>query len=626
MARSVLRDNMKVVMENEMLPNHATQSVRLSTWFLFFGKNETAQCIGWVFSFLIFFSLYIYYLQQSSPLVPYMDSVRYIGQAHDLLTGAKSLPDIWRQSGSVGIMYQLVTLFEWVFWGLDSRITVIFTAVVWALLYILYVKAWPNFYDKNATTELNNRKLMSVFAIQLLVGFYFFSPAGWEIWLLDLGFAQTLKNLIIATYIYALSRINYQTCTISKLSLLGVLGAFIVLFISYSWSYSFSVAAIFVTALCGGLVLKNLYRGLLVILPVLLAQLIYVQQSGGGLNSMAVTSDARGAVNFMMALMFGASSIFVGVETTDALRIPHVILITIGGLFIFTILIVFNLWFKSASTHRSGIFFAALGILGFCTLASIAVARGGQGYQFAATSRYFMDYQFIFIGFLGITTCLLSLPKHFGKTNVAGIRINNKAYLWFVVVAFGALAIAGQGVTYHDEYKKAPYRSLVYKEQSLVYILGEVNEKNVSLLQTDTASLTKAIAVSDRYNLASLRNFSDGCSLNTALTSGDVYEVEAAGRWLGRNGLLILGACPETFRVEGFLPKNVSTRTLTLIVNDEEYKSILKPGERFALLVKQKVARHFIRIKFSVDHAHTPPAFGSPDTRELGAFITKIGT
>ena len=97
-------------------------------------NREIAQFFGWVFSFAIFFGLYIYYVRKAVPLVPYMDSIRYIGQVHDALTGAVSWFDLWHQAGSVGIFYQLVTLFEWVFWGLNSQVTVIFTALVWASL------------------------------------------------------------------------------------------------------------------------------------------------------------------------------------------------------------------------------------------------------------------------------------------------------------------------------------------------------------------------------------------------------------------------------------------------------------------------------------------------------------
>jgi hypothetical protein len=605
--------------------NQVVQPALFGETFVFSGKYKISQWCGWVFSFAIFFSLYIYYLHLTSPLVPYMDSVRYIGQINDLLTGDASLSDIWHQSGSVGIMYQLVTLFEWTFWGLDSRLTVIFTALVWAVLFSIYAKAWPNFNDKHMSIELNNSMLGRLLVIQLLIGFYFFSPAGWEIWLLDLGFAQTLKNLIIAAYLYALSRIDYQICSIGKLFLLGVLGALIVLFVSYHWSYSFTVSAVFLVILCGPATSKVLSRGVIVIFPILLAQCIHVREAGGSLNSMAVTPDLEGFVKFMMALMYGASSIFVGGEVLDVLRIPTVILMAIGGVFIFTILVVFKLWVKNASTSRNGIFFSALGFFGFCILASIAAARGGQGYQFAASSRYFMDYQFIFIGFLGIATCLLSLHTDNDKVNFGGVRINNKSFVGGVVIVFGALAMVGHGATYLVEYKKAPYRAAVYKEQSLVYLSGVVNEKNTKLLQTDTPSLAKALAITDQYNLASLRNFSGECNLYDAMTSGDVYDLDAAGRWLGRSGLLILGRCPETFRVEGFLPKNVSARTLTVIVNNLEYKSILIPGERFALIVKQKVARNLVRLKFSFDHTHTPSESGFSDARELGAFITSIG-
>lgn len=606
-------------------PTPPTQPASLCCGLVRCKRYETSQSIGWWLSFVIFFGLYIYYLRLAKPLVPSMDSVRYIGQAHDLLTGALSLRDMWHQSGSVGIMYQLVTLFEWVFWGLDTRLTVMFTAVVWALLFGLYVRAWTNTNSQSSPAEVKAQKPISLIAVQLLAAFYFFSPAGWEIWLLDLGFAQTLKNLMIAAYIYALSRIDYQKYTVNILSLLGGLGAAIILLASYSWSYSFTVTILFAVTLCGGLASKNTYRGLFVIIPVLIAQFIYAKESGRPFNSMAVTSDMHGIVNFITALLYGVSSIFIGGETIDLLRIPPTLLMTAGGLFFIALFIVFGFWAKFARNQRSAIFFIALGIFGCCTLISIGVARGGQGYQFAASSRYFMDFQFIFIGFLGITSYLLSLTNSDGKTIVAGIHVDNKTCLRFILVAFGALALAGQGATYFVEYRKAPYRALVYAEQSAVYLSGEISEKNAKGLQTDTATLTKAMAISSQYSLASLRNFSGKCRLSDLLGSGDVYDLEGGGRWLGKSGLLVLGVCPDTFRIEGFLPGNFSSRTLTVSVNGEEYNLMLTPGQKFALAVSQRATGRTVKLKFSFDRTDRPSAFDSPDTRELGAFVTKIG-
>ncbi len=590
-----------------------------------FRKCDVVQLVGWAASFLIFFGLHIHYLEQAASRVPYMDSVRLIWQLHDFLTGAMSLPDLWRQSGSVGLLFQLGTMFEWIFWGLDTRLTVFLTAGVWALLFVLYVRAWPNCCEQYSLVESNGNRLVGFAAIQMLLGFYFFSPAGWEIWLLDLGFPQTLKNLIIAAYIYALSCINYQENTYRRLFLSGAMGALIILLVAYNWSYSLTVAAIFVVVSCGGLIHRNAYKGLLIIVPILTAQLIYVRVSGGALNSMAVKSDSQGLVNFFKAVLYGASSIFAGNETLSELGISGVLLMTFSAFFIIAVLATYYYWLIFLRTQRNAIFFVALGVFGFCTLGSIALARGGQGYQFAAASRYFMDYQFILVSFLGVTSCLLYLGKDLGGMSIVGIRVANRTCVRSVLVVFGVLAIAGQGATYLGEYKKAPYRALIYQAQSSVYLSGEANEKNATLLQTELASLTRAMAISDQYQLASLRNFSGKCRLNEALASGDVYDSEESGRWLGRKGMLILGACPAVIRVHGFLPDNVVSRTLSISLDGEEYRTELVPGHDFSIAVKHDTTRNIARLKFAVDQTHTPSAMGHSDTRELGAFITRIG-
>lgn len=214
------------------------------------------QYIGWVISFMIFFALSIYYVYLAAPLVPYMDSIRLIGQVHGLLTGNISLFELWHKH--VGIMYQLMTLFEWIFWGLDSSITVYFTIAIHAMLFGLYVKAWPNFYTECSSSKLNNQKILSIFAIQLFIGFYFFSPANWQMWLLDLGFAQTFKNLIIAVYLYFLSKIDYEIDLPKKLFLFGILGGMNILFVTSNWSYPFFVTVVFLVVLGKGMSLKKL--------------------------------------------------------------------------------------------------------------------------------------------------------------------------------------------------------------------------------------------------------------------------------------------------------------------------------------------------------------------------------
>jgi hypothetical protein len=587
-------------------------------------KENKYQCIGWLMSCIIFFSLYIYYIRTASPLVPYMDTVRYIGQVHDLLTGDISLSDIWHQHGSVGVFYQFITLIEWIFWGVDTTVTVNFTAFVWLMSFLFYVKAWPNYYNEKIDAKLNKRILARVLFTPLLVGFYFFSPAGWEIYLLDLGFAQELKNLFIIAFLYFLSRIDFQTCDTSKLIFYGICGSCIILFTAYGWSYPFTVTVIFLVVLCKGVGAIN-NRGLYVIIPILIGQVIYIKESAGVvLTSMAVTHDIGGAVDFFKGVLYGSATVFVGSETLHNMRLPTYITMGIGLLFLIVLLFSLMCFFKNKKVDRNGSFFAALMFFGFCTLIVISLARGGQGYEFVGAPRYFMDYQFMFIGFVAVSTCLLALPQR----KVIGVSITrfelNKTLFIFFLCLFSLITVVGQTFTYLDEYKKAPYRAALYKAQSLVYLSGEINEINSKLLQTNIDTLFKASAIADRYSLVSLRKFSGKCNLSSALTTGNIYGMESTGRWLGASGKLIIGDCPQTFRLEGFLPKKFTKRTLMLDVNGEIHKILLVPGEPFSVALNNREPQHIVRLAFSIEHTVPKSEISSIDKRDLGVFITKI--
>ena len=590
-------------------------------------RKESAIFLGWAISFALFFGLYLYYLNASAPLVPYMDSVRYIGQINDALTGAISWRDVWHQSGSVGLLYQLVLLIEWIFWGLNSRVTVIFTALVWALLFILYAKSLSPLFVQWRMARSLNATLMAIFAFQMLIGFFLFSPAGWEIWLLDLGFAQTLKNLFIAVYLYLLARIDFQTGTVGKFLLYGLLGMLIVLFVSYNWSYAFVVAALFVIFMRQGMNFSHRFRGLYIVLPVLLAQVIYVRAAKGGLNAMAVTADLRGAGDLLMAVTYGAASIFMGIETMEWLRVPPTLAMIIGAFFLLAAMLIFYVWLRSGLTHPSGIFFAAICIFGLAALASISVARGGLGFQFSASSRYFMDYQFVMIGLLGLTMCLITNLNDAANTqvNCFGAKLKAKKIAWSFVSIFGILVLAGQVTTYYVEYAKAPYRAAYNKEQSLAYLSGVISKQNISMLQTEERDLVKAMPVISRYNLGSLRHFSGPCNVSQALTFGDVFASESQGRWMGKSGIFVLGSCPGTIHVEGYLPVGVAPRTVTVNVGGEKYEVASRPGEAFSISVTPHATRRVTRVVLSVDHAHTLKNVALSDNRELGVFLTKIG-
>lgn len=362
-------------------------------------------------------------------------------------------------------------------------------------------------------------------------------------------------------------------------------------------------------------------------MPILISQIIFIKLSAGVDNNlMGVSHDIWGAIDFIKGAMYGAASVFAGGETLITIRFSPIIVMFIGALFLVALFIVFVLWLKSAQDDRNGYFFASLIVFGVSTLAVISIARGGQGYEFIAAPRYFIDYQFIFIGFLGLTTILLLSPsQNVFKFNLVRVEINSKIISICFALLFGSIAIIGHAITYYDEYKKAPYRAAVFKAQASVYLSAKVNEINAKLLQTPITELIKAMPIIQHYKLGSLRNISSKCNLKDALTSGSVHAMESTGRWIGKNAELILGACPQVFSIKGFLPKTFSKRNLIITVNGETFKEVIEPGKGFNIEVNQKNFNSIVRINFTIDYTQSSSELSLKDVRQLAVFITKAG-
>ena len=584
----------------------------------FISKNKYK--LFYFLALIILFNIYFYYINLAKPLVPYMDSIRYIWLLNDLLTGNKTIFELWHQNGSVGLLYQLVTLFEWVFWGLDTRITVTYTAIVWLLIFSVYIVAWSNLY----INEPNKKRKDFSFFMLFLSGLYFISPAGWEIYLLDLGFAQTIKNLLIILFLYYLSLLNYQACSVKKLNIIGIFGGLLILFATYGWSYPFTVTIFILVLLSNGFNSSVKYKGLYIVFPVMIGQIIYVIESAGViLDTKAITFDLVGLTSFILGVMYGLTSVFIGSETLHSLHILDSMKLLFGALFFSFLLFIIYISIKSKSKDKSVVFFISLIVFGLSTLAVISVSRGGQGYEFVGAPRYFMDYQFIFIGFI-----LLTITQYLEKSRVKTVFVKD-VYVNKIITTISLIyilfAIVGQTITYIDEYRKAPYRAALYQQQSLVYLLSDVSDANAKLLQTNIDSLGKAIAVSDSFNLASLRNFDGECKLSDALTMGDFYAKESTGVWLGKEGVLIIGNCPQKFNLYGYLPNNFSKRTLTIEHNKIITNHIIVPGESFSIMLNNGDYKNIIRVKLFIDHVDNWEQLKINDKRDLGVFITKVG-
>ncbi|AMS32104.1 hypothetical protein AEM42_06310 [Betaproteobacteria bacterium UKL13-2] len=581
---------------------------------------------GWLIALALFGGLHLYYVTLASPQVPYMDSIYYLGDVFDAMTGAASWRELWDKRGSGGLLYQLVLLFEWVFWGLNAKVTVVATALAWAILFLLYARVFSKLLLPAPSIALTKRRALLFLLAQLFIAFYLFSPAGWEIWLLDLGFAQTLKNLVIAVYLHRLARFSSHNKSPFDALCMGAIGAITILFVAYNWSYSFTVAATFVVLIARYAGRISRVAAICLFLPILAAQFLYASAIKVGLNTMAVARSIDGLWDFVAAALYGAGSIFVGSEALEFMKIGPWLPMMAGVVLLLLAAIVLSAWTRFGDKDEHSIFFASICVFGLCVLGSIAVARGGLGTQSAAASRYFMDYQFVLIGVIGLVLAMLA-----NRTSAVRWAPSQRSWVgvskigWIIVGLLSVMASVGHLATYFIEYKKAPHRATYFQAQQLALLSGQATQAHASILQTQVVHLAKAMPIIDEFNLVSRRSTLDDCSLKHARTYGEVYAQEPDGRWMGGDGEFVLARCPAELRIEGFLPASEKPRTLTLQVNNENYQVALRPGEGFALDAKRTDGGRVVRVKASIDMIEASAGRAQEDLRKLGVFFTKMG-
>jgi hypothetical protein len=281
-----------------------------------------------------------------------------------------------------------------------------------------------------------------------------------------------------------------------------MVGSAIVLFVSAGWSYAFTVTVLLFSIVSR----KQSPRVFLLSTAVLLSQIIFLYFSSGAskVGAMAIPFDLSGIYIFLSSLFYGFASIFIGSETLSTLDIQAYIVFFLGALFFISSLFVASFFFFT-KPDKDSLFFLLCYVFGFFTLLSIAVARGGQGYQFAAASRYFMDYQFIFFGFLGLSLKML-LEQQLPSSGIrCAIFVNTRRAIGIALFFFVVIAVFGHLITYYDEYRKAPYRALAYKAMTSVYLNGTLDDESVRLLQTSYSSLEKALPIFKEYRLGAFR-------------------------------------------------------------------------------------------------------------------------
>ena len=577
-------------------------------------------------SLMLSLVLHQWYVALASPQVPYMDTMMLLVQIDKILTGEISWLDAYGSGEHRGLIYPFVTFTEWIFWGLDSSITTALTGVVVASTFFYWLSAFLT-AQENAANGRNTHEI-SVLIFCLLTAVIFVSPASFELWTLDLGLAQLLKNFLIVSFLYYLAINKIWSKTSLNALIFGIYGGFLILFATYGWSYPFLIASLFVLIASAINTSGIRKQAAIVIIVMLLAQALYIYSGKGvfSANKSTVANDLS-LLDLISGFLYGAGTVFIGREVMQKISLPMVVPLILGALVL--VAAFFVLFIALFERTREKIFFSGLLVFSLTVLAGVTVARGSPVFTNTGASRYFVDYIWLLLTPLAIVLTVQEsvLTRNIPRKLLAVIPLKNLVTLikLFVMGLFLA-AILGHLVTWYVELKTAPYRAIVFKAMAEVYRKGVTSESDAALLQSPFSVAKQAVFVAQSYNLSVLRHGTSQCTLKTAGYLGDWYSAEKNDmRWLKQQGSIALTKCLTDVTIKGFIPENFSSRNLSVTYGDINQSIAIAPGKEFSFIVNMHDKKN-ATIALQLDETTTPAGADiNADTRELGFLLTYIG-
>ncbi len=568
---------------------------------------------------LILFSLYV---SIAKPQVPYMDSMLYLSQVEHLLKGEKSWSQIYGSGEHHGLIFPFVLLIEWIFWGVNTRITTALTGIVVAATFYYWLRSFL-LVRNDIFNKISSFKTI-IFTVA--AGIIIVSPAAFELWTLDLGFAQLIKNLLIVLFFYQLAITRFWEKNFVCAFLFGVCGAFLILFATYGWSYPFlvAVAFAFMCIVCSEPHTRAKAATALAIM--IFAQYLYVRLGQGIFDTGQHASHSLVISELVKGVLFGAGSSFIGAEAIVKSGLPATVPMLLGGLLLSCVGVALVRAFVAPSPVR--IFAATLLVFSLAVLAGVTLARGTTNYLNTGASRYFVDYVWFVLAPLLILTKPVDtvlLPTYLSWFQRFPLpKLYDLARL--VMSALFAIALIGHLQTWRIELKAAPYRAEIFKAMASVYRQGVTSEADANLLQSPYEVARKGVDVTQRYNLTVLRAEASPCTLHSADYKGDWYTAAQDGsRWMGKQATITVSRCANPVSLKAYIPEYFATRSLRISYDGQTSKVNLEPGKSTAFTLENSTNRR-IQIQLSVDATTNPAAQGiSADGRDLGMLLIFIG-
>lgn len=560
---------------------------------------------------LLIFYKYMYVLH---PEVAFMDTLRFLTYFENSERGTASLFSTWNQGEHRGFIPQISVYLNAKFFKLDVFGATLSSGIVLALTGILL-----GLEQCRTLSEKGRQQLSWIPFISLVVFTYFalFSLANWELYSLDVGVVLFGKNLVFILYWIGLDRVlgdSRQQPVLQWALLLS--GPLIVLVLAFGWSYAF-VLTTMITAFLASPANKETKRFRSYLLFVLfISQIIYVVVGYSlGAGSYAVPGKIASVGNVFIGFLFALSSGFMGTETITSLGMP------VWGQLVPSIMLMGSVVWLSLnivlSKFKMPLVAVALVIYAVFHMIAVSYSRGRFDPRLAMAPRYYMDISLFFIGVFWIAILFIKdgdLTKFTKKI----VTIMSLILVLFFLV--------GQGITFQNEWVKAPYRHYAFNQMRNITLLGVNNIEEARTLQAPNIQVAQnGVNVQRVFGLGPFRQV--GCS--TPIYISGLFDKDENG-WIGKEAKMVIKNCGGNLKLKVFVPDSFLAKMIWVSIDGGQlFQAQLVPGQEtgFDVPVQEKNAQ-YLNVTVIVDITTRPSdlQLGSSDTRSLGIVISSITT
>ncbi|MBU2751106.1 MULTISPECIES: hypothetical protein [Acidithiobacillus] len=437
-----------------------------------------------------FFGLFFYicYIMRSLPIVPYMDTLKFI-QDYGILWEKNPflLFRSWPYGQQSGLIDPAFTYINIKLFSLNSLLASISTGFV---IFIIYILLAYNIVLPTTSKPIN----ISFFLLILIIAISCFSLNGWQLYDLDLGMPEYFRNL---TYL-AIAIFANRKLIAKKIEYLNIIFYLFGLTISilffgmgevYSFSFSLFLSLLFAYSVHNTkkdkFSLRFKYNQITIFISPLFFLTLYFFISRYFSNGIFSTTGF--SFKYFLYLPRSIATTTLSAEAINSMHINLIYVLIIGYFLLISYLfcLIYILYCSDFRKYFLPFFMSTFGLL---TALSIVIARGPYGPQFVMVSRYYVSYFFFFVGLI------LMLYIIGQETNsIQNFTLHAKKISRLLLYILFSIFFISQLISTNTEWHIAPYRSQYFQRmEKLICQKGNLTSVDSHFLQADNVNIANA--------------------------------------------------------------------------------------------------------------------------------------